>query len=348
MAGNSNGTLYEDVRELISRKIYEGEFREGENLPAERTLAQMLKVSRITLRKSLELLADRGLVVKEPGSGNRVELPNCGMPGSMDMIVLVAPAENPFFAEFIRAFQEYGQECGTMVLYAEKPRKETLVDSIYRFYQKQLYNIVIWPEDAKVDQEKLRRLRALGMNMAFFDTDRGMPYADAVVLDNQRAVRELHRQLWERGVRKIGYVGWENGPVYSGRLREQTILEAEGTGILLKLPWEKRKEAGTLAYEYLNSHREELPPGIVFCDWECGFAVSSALRAMGRKDILLAGIDDFPGSEEAGAIVCKQDVRETVKGIFRCMESQNREGSRWKAEIRYIQGHIKDMAAGKL
>ncbi len=343
MADNSSGTLYKDVRELISRKIYEGEFREGEKLPAERTLAQMLNVSRITLRKSLELLADQGLVVKEPGSGNRVELPNCGTPGSLDMIVLVAPAENPFFAGFIRAFQEYGRDCGTMVLYAEKPRKEALVDSIYRFHQKQLYNIVIWPEDAEADREKLRRLRALGMNMVFFDTDSGLPYADAVVLDNKRAIRELHGQVWKKGIRQIGYVGWENGPSYSGRLREQAVLEAEGTSVLLKMPWEERKDAGTLAYDYLNSHREELPPGIIYCDWECGLAVSNALRLMGRKDILLAGIDDFPGSKEAGAIVCRQDVQETVKEIFRCMESQSREGSCWKAEIRYIQGHIEDI-----
>ena len=100
MSGHLHDTLYEDVREQICRKIYEGVFQEGEKLPAERTLAQMLDVSRITLRKSLELLANQGLIVKEAGSGNRVGLPNRGTPSSTDMIVLIAPAENPFLGVY--------------------------------------------------------------------------------------------------------------------------------------------------------------------------------------------------------------------------------------------------------
>ncbi len=340
MAGNPTDTLYEDVREQICGKIYEGDFAEGERLPAERNLAEMMHVSRITLRKALELLAEQGLVRKEAGSGNRIALPNRGTPSSMDMIILIAPAKNPFFSDFIKSFQEYGQEYGSMILYAEKPRKESLADSIYRFYRKHLQNVVIWPEDTRVDPDKLKRLRALGMNMVFFDTDSGIPYADAVVLDNERAMRELAERVRSRGLTRIGYVGWAGGPAYSSQARETAILKEDGAKLFLRLPWKKRSAAKEMVYQYMKAHPEEVPPALVFGDRECGIAVMEALRRLDRGDILLAGIDDFPGAAEARAIICKQNIRETIQRIFRCIEEQNDQGQAWRADTYYIRGEI--------
>ncbi len=340
MGNDCSGTLYEDVRELICRKIYEGVFQEGERIPAERTLAEMLKVSRITVRKSLELLVRQGLIVKQAGSGNHVVLPNCGNSSSTDMIVLIAPAENPFFSDFIKHFQAYGQEYGSMALYAEKPHKESLADSIYRFWQKRLYNAVIWPEDVEVDRDKLRRLRALGMNMVFFDSDSGLPFADAVALDNRKAVHDVCMHIREKGILQIGYIGWADGPRYSRKAREQAILEEPGAKILARLSWKARKLAGELLYEFLCNRAEELPPAIFFGDRECGIAVWDALRQMGRTDILLAGIDEFPGAKEAHAIVCRQDIRQSVREIFRCIEFQNEKGDIWHAETHCINGHV--------
>ncbi len=340
MGNGCNSTLYEDVRERICRKIYEGVFKEGERIPAERTLAEMLKVSRITLRRSLELLAQQGLIVKEVGSGSHVVLPNCGVPSSTDMIVLIAPAENPFFSDFIRHFQAYGQECGSMALYAEKPHKESLADSIYRFWQKRLYNVVVWPEDVEIDRERLRRLRALGMNMVFFDSDIGLPFADAVALDNQKAVHDVCTHIRANRGGQIGYIGWADGPRYSRKAREQAILEEPGANILARLSWKARKLAGELLCEFLRKRVGELPPVIFYGDRECGVAVWDALREIGRTDILLAGIDDFPGAKEAHAIVCRQDIRQSVQAIFRCIEFQNEKGALWHAETHCINGHI--------
>jgi len=340
MAGNPTDTLYEDVREQICGKIYEGAFAEGERLPSERNLAEMMRVSRITLRKSLELLAGQGLVVKEAGSGNRIALPNHGTPSSTDMIVLIAPAENPFFSNFIRSFQEYGQEYGSMVLYAEKPRQASLTDSIYRFYRKRLQNVVVWPEDMPVDSDKLKRLRALGVNMVFFDTDSALPYADAVVLDNERAMREIAERIRSRGIRGIGYVGWAGGPAYSCQAREKAILKEKGAKLFLRLPWNKRSSAKDMVYQHMKSHPQEVPPALVFSDRECGIAVFEALRQLDRGDILLAGIDDFPGAAEARAIICKQDIRGTIQRIFRCIEEQNDPGKAWRADTYYIRGDI--------
>lgn len=340
MAGNQEDILYEDVKEEICRKIYDGIFEEGERIPAERTLAEMMNVSRITLRKSLELLAEKGLIIKEAGSGNRIALPNRGTPSSTDMIVLIAPAKNPFFADFIKKFQEYGQEYGSMILYAEKPRQETLEDSIYRFYRRHLQNVVVWPEDAAVDHNKLRKLRALGMNMVFFDTDKGLPYADSVVLDNRRAIHDLCKRIRERESGRIGYVGWEDGPEYSCRIREQAMLEEKGAEILVRLPWKQKKQVRSILYQYMEEHRTDLPPVIVFSDRECGTVVRDVFQELGINDVLLAGIDNFPGAKEAGAIICKQDIGGTIQKIFQCIEEQNRPGAKWHARLYHIEGVV--------
>lgn len=340
MNGNVNYPLYEDVREKICRKIFEGVFEEGKRIPAERTLAETLNVSRITLRKSLDLLVERELIIKEVGSGNRVSLPNYGTASNTDMIVLIAPAENPFFSDFIKRFQEYGQEYGSMILYVEKPYKESLADSIYRFYQKGIQNIVIWPEDAEVDIKKLKRLRALGMNLVFFDTDVGIPYADSIVLNNELALETIYEKLMRRKISDIGYVGWMGGPEYSGKLREKIILDKPHTRRLIELPWNDREICEERLLSYLKNNINELPEAIVYSDMESGLLLFNSLKKIGKEDVILAGIDEFQGGKQKGSIVCRQDFKSMIQKIFDCIEAQNVKGRKWMAKTYQIEGDI--------
>ena len=94
-------------------------------------------------------------------------------------------------------------------MYVEAPEHTTLEDCLYRLYSKNIRNAVVWPDDRSVDQEKLLRLRSIGMNLVFFDTDVAGPYADSVFIDNVDAIRTL----LERQEREYGeylYIGWDN------------------------------------------------------------------------------------------------------------------------------------------
>ena len=139
---------------------------------------------------------------------------NSGNPADLDMIVLVSPARNPFFSEFIGRFQAYAETKGTLVLYVEKPKSEGLEKSLYRLYKRGLRNAVVWLEDLQVDRKKLQRLRAIGMNLVFFDSDRGLPYADCVALNNERSVSTLYQALKEAGYKRIIYIGWDMMDIY--------------------------------------------------------------------------------------------------------------------------------------
>ncbi|WP_275286969.1 GntR family transcriptional regulator [Halomonas elongata] len=61
--------LYHQLASRLEDAIEEGAWQAGEALPSERALAESLDVSRITARKALDRLAERGLIRRTRGSG---------------------------------------------------------------------------------------------------------------------------------------------------------------------------------------------------------------------------------------------------------------------------------------
>ncbi len=67
-----NGSSSEQVLNHLRELIQQGKLKPGERLPAERELAEMLKVSRPTLRAGLRSLAALGVLESRHGSGTYV------------------------------------------------------------------------------------------------------------------------------------------------------------------------------------------------------------------------------------------------------------------------------------
>jgi GntR family transcriptional regulator len=69
--------LYQQLQRALREAIENGVIAPEDALPPERDLAEMLGVSRITVRKAIDALAEEGLLVRKQGSGtfvsNRVE-----------------------------------------------------------------------------------------------------------------------------------------------------------------------------------------------------------------------------------------------------------------------------------
>lgn len=84
--------LYLQLAELIRGQIRDGEIRTGDALPSERELSDAIGVSRVTVRKSLDVLLREGLLSRRHGSGTyiapRIEQPAALLAGfSADMAV---------------------------------------------------------------------------------------------------------------------------------------------------------------------------------------------------------------------------------------------------------------------
>ena len=70
--GGTNQTLHKRVAEILSEKIFSGEYTENSFLPPERELVQSLGVSRIVVREAIKLMESRGLIRIKRGIGTIV------------------------------------------------------------------------------------------------------------------------------------------------------------------------------------------------------------------------------------------------------------------------------------
>jgi DNA-binding FadR family transcriptional regulator len=72
VSGRTRRTASDEVADRVRLRILRGEFKPGDDLPAERDLSEQLGVSRLTLRSAIARLQAEGLVVSVHGSGTRV------------------------------------------------------------------------------------------------------------------------------------------------------------------------------------------------------------------------------------------------------------------------------------
>jgi len=64
--------LYEQIVEQIEESILAGRLKPGDQLPAERELAEQFGVSRTAVREAVKALREKGLVEAYPGRGTFV------------------------------------------------------------------------------------------------------------------------------------------------------------------------------------------------------------------------------------------------------------------------------------
>jgi GntR family transcriptional regulator len=70
--GDEHAPAYMNLRRAIRHTIESGAVNAGRALPGERELVQMLKLSRVTVRKAIEGLVEDGLLVQKQGAGTFV------------------------------------------------------------------------------------------------------------------------------------------------------------------------------------------------------------------------------------------------------------------------------------
>ncbi|MFC4596738.1 GntR family transcriptional regulator [Cohnella hongkongensis] len=69
---NNPLSLYHQLKQIISNKIQEGEWKVGDKLPSEAELCDLYQVSRITARRALSELEHEGMIEKKTGKGTFV------------------------------------------------------------------------------------------------------------------------------------------------------------------------------------------------------------------------------------------------------------------------------------
>ena len=341
MKASDNDRLYRILENKICERIFRGEYVDGENLPPERTLAESLGVSRVTVRKALALLEADGIIQRVQGSGNRVSLSLAGHQGTTDIIAVLAHAQNVFFAAFIDHFQRTAENSDSLVLFKQVPAGEALEQSLFKLFQKNIRNAVIWLEDQPVDMEAIRRLRGLGMNMVFFDVVKRSPYADGVLLDNQNAIAALYGALRKNGASRIGYVGWDNAALLSANEREAVAFaQSPAPAFVRRIAWRDKDDLDRVAEEIADEvRRSPSPPDGILCgDGEIGVAIRKALISRALDAIRVASPDEYPESRALSITIYRQDFEKMAERTFGCLMAQNQ--AAWEASVYQVRGEL--------
>ena len=338
-----NDSLYLALKNKLCEMIYQGIYKEGENIPPERTLAENLQVSRVTVRKGLHLLEKDGIIERVQGSGTQIRLPKWGYGGTMDIIALVAPPGKPFFATFIDYFQKDADDNQSLVLFMQNPQQEKVENSLFKLFQKNIRNVVVWLEDLEVDLEYIKRLRGLGMNIVFFDIEVLSDYADCVLIDNQHALGSLFHYVKERQSKNIFYLGWDNQKISSVRERETAFIRlSQGLGEVLHMSWKKRhtlvENMRRLAVSLKVS--KNMPDAVICGDGELGIACRKIFLEEGLEDVLVVSVDDFKEAEEIGLSVYRQSYLKMAQKVYTCLKEQNQHPKVWQAAVYKIEGEI--------
>lgn len=335
--------LYRILENRICERIFRGDYADGENLPAERVLAQSLGVSRVTVRKALGTLEAHGIIERAQGSGNRVSLSVAGYPGTTDIIAVLARAQNVFFSTFIDHFQRTAEGGDSLVLLKQIACGERFEESLFKLLQKNIRNAVIWLEDRQVDMELIRRLRGLGMNMVFFDAVTPSPYADGVLLDNKDAIATLLRAVDGPGA--VAYVGWAGDAILSAGERESVFVRQQAAASAIapvyRIPWHARGDLARIAGQIVDAidSSAERPAAILCGDGEIGVAIRKALNLRGLERIEVASPDEYPESLALSISVYRQDFEKMAATTFACLVAQNQPG--WKASVYRVKGELR-------
>ncbi|MGO3601612.1 MAG: GntR family transcriptional regulator [Enterococcus faecalis] len=67
--------LYLQLSNILNNKILSGEYKFGEKIPSELELVSQFQLSRVTVRKAIQDLTDKGIVEKKQGKGVFVKFP---------------------------------------------------------------------------------------------------------------------------------------------------------------------------------------------------------------------------------------------------------------------------------
>ena len=74
-ADPDSAPLYARIKKLVRQAVQAGELKHGDSIPSERDVAELLAVSRVTVRKAFSELVAEGVLVQRRGSGTYISGP---------------------------------------------------------------------------------------------------------------------------------------------------------------------------------------------------------------------------------------------------------------------------------
>jgi DNA-binding LacI/PurR family transcriptional regulator len=336
--------LYLQLKLKLCEQIFNGQYEDGALLPPERELALNFGVSRVTIRKTLEMIESEGFIARVQGSGTRVSLRTASYPGTMDIVALVAPAQNSFFASFVEYFEATAEAHDSLVLFKQAHTFGTakIGEYLFRLYQKNIRDVILWLPDQMIAEQYLRRLRGIGMNLVLFDATQTTTSADCVSVDNFHAVESLYDYVIGQNYQNVMFVGWDNPELSSVREREEAFRVVTGSAQRVqRINWLEKATVDQCLFRLVSelTVQKQMPECFLCGDGELGVALKKVLNENAAQ-CRVACVDDLPEARELQLVVYAQPLKKLAEQVYQCLRNQNQRSSDWHARNYYLKGEL--------
>lgn len=218
---------YRQIYEYLADRISSGELAAGERIPSEKDLCAQFGVSRITSKKALDLLSERGLVERYPGKGSFVT-GNAATGSRLSLPSRTISLLIPDFGDTFGTSLVYGIEetCAALRYHLILKRtRDVLADeeaALRELIEAGIAGILVLPVHGEFYNPELVKLTLKKFPLVFVDRNlRGLA-VPSVATDNVAAAAEGVGYLIDLGHSAIGF--------YSGPTEHTSTVEDRKQG----------------------------------------------------------------------------------------------------------------------
>ena len=303
MSMQTDTAKYKAIFEALKEEILGGKYSATRKLPSEAQLMRRFGGSRVTMIHALQELRERGLIVRQKGSGSFLTANARNYGRSLGLVIPISRGE--IFPPICREVTRLAQQDGYAILLADfmaaPPHRVAEARRIMEdFVARDVLGVVFHltdgvPDATRVNEAALKVLDAAGIPVVLTDCD-CVPFPrrsryDVVGEDTVDAGYRLARHLLERGARRLVFFSPEFGGVsFANRCRgfEAAVAEARVRGVAVT------GNSGDVSAvrALVRKHR---PDAIICGNDRVAADMLASLGALGKRvpqDVLLAGFDD--------------------------------------------------------
>ncbi|MCF7754078.1 GntR family transcriptional regulator [Paenibacillus xylanexedens] len=211
--------LYKQIRENIIQKIKSGQLRPTDRIPSEQELMDEFRVSKITVKNALTLLADEGLIIRVQGKGSFVSSSSsinfspspCGA-SSMPLIGFIIPTmRTRVIQKLVDYTEHFLQEAGlSMVLSITRESSSIESNVIRTLTELGVKGLIVFPTEDEKYNESLLRLSLDKFPCVFIDRYLRNIETYTITSDNYGGAYKAVSHLLSKSHQQIALISPEN------------------------------------------------------------------------------------------------------------------------------------------
>ena len=196
------------VLRVLRQRIADGTYPLETKLPSERNLAQDFEVSRVTIRKSLEILKSDGMITRRPGLGNIISATAPVAPPTPPNIgFVVQHLSNPYYSAFASALEAVLRAHDlNMVLAGTGQNPDEELRCLQRMSELQVRGVLLCVPDRLHHPEAMKSFLNQRLPVVIIGGRQAGVALDTVDSDNRAGMTAAIAHLLELGHTRIGFL----------------------------------------------------------------------------------------------------------------------------------------------